>query len=125
MSQNVRARRILVVEDDIEVATLLQSVLRSYGYEVEIVDELTVLEASREQLPDLIILDLLFPDVSGAEMGRALHALPETSAIPIVLMSGAEDVAARAAEIDAVGYLHKPFDLDQLLSTVERALAAD
>ena len=122
MSQQSRPQRILVVEDDVEVAALLQGVLTSYGYVVEMADELSVLQASREHLPDLILLDLLMPSISGVETARHLRDQPETSDIPIVLISGAADVAQHTAQLGAAGYLKKPFELDDLLAVVKQAL---
>jgi CheY-like chemotaxis protein len=124
MRQHLRPTRILVVEDDVEVAALLQGVLTSYGYAVEMADELSVVQASREHLPDLILLDLLMPSASGLEAARHLHDLPETSDIPIVLMSGMPDVDQSAAQLGAAGYLKKPFELDDLLAVVKRALGS-
>ena len=123
MSPTSRRKRILVVEDDTEVATLLQNVLANYQYDVEMADDLSVLQASREHLPDLILLDLFMPSVSGDEAAQRLQALPETADIPIVLMSGAPDVEQRAAELGVAGFLRKPFDLDDLLDVVRRTLA--
>jgi CheY-like chemotaxis protein len=124
MRQQSRPKHILVVEDDVEVAAVLQGVLTSYGYGVEMADELSVVQASREHLPDLILLDLLMPSVSGVEAARHLRDLPETSDIPIVLMSGTPDVAEHAAQLGAAGYLKKPFELDDLLAAVQQALGS-
>jgi CheY-like chemotaxis protein len=124
MRQQSRPKRILVVENDVEVAALLQGVLTSYGYVVEMADALSVFQASREHLPDLILLDLLVPSVSGVEAVRHLRDLPETSDIPIVLMSSAAEVAQRAAQLGAAGYLKKPFELNDLLAVVTRSLAS-
>ena len=122
MRQQSRPKRILVVENDVEVAALLQGVLTSYGYVVEMADALSVFQASREHLPDLILLDLLVPSVSGVAAVRHLRDLPETSDIPIVLMSSAAEVAQRAAQLGAAGYLKKPFELNDLLAVVTRSL---
>jgi len=124
MRQQSRPKRILVVENDVEVAALLQGVLTSYGYVVEMANVLSVFQASREHLPDLILLDLLVPCVSGVEAVRHLRDLPETSDIPIVLMSSAAEVAQRAAQLGAAGYLKKPFELNDLLAVVTRSLAS-
>jgi CheY-like chemotaxis protein len=86
-------------------------------------DALSVFQASREHLPDLILLDLLMPSVSELETVRHLHDLPETSDIPIVLMSDEGNVAERAAQLGVAGYLTKPFDLEDLLAVVTRSLA--
>ena len=122
MRRPVRPKRILLVEDDVEVAALLQAVLTSYGYVVEMADALSVFQASREHLPDLILLDLLLPSVNGLEAVRHLHDLPETSDIPIVLMSDEGNVAERAAQLGVAGYLTKPFDLEDLLAVVTQSL---
>ena len=124
MRQQSRPKRILVVENDVEVAALLQGVLTSYGYVVEMADALSVFQASREHLPDLILLDLLVPSVRGVEAVRHLRDLPETSDIPVVLMSSAAEVAQRAAQLGAAGYLKKPFELNDLLAVVTRSLAS-
>ena len=124
MRRQLRPTRILVVEDDVEVAALLQGVLISYGYAVEMADELSVVQASREHLPDLILLDLHMPSTSGLEAARHLRDLPETSDIPIVLMSALPDVDQIAAQLGAAGYLKKPFELDDLLAVVKRALGS-
>ena len=124
MRRQARPMRILVVEDDVEVAALLQAVLTSYGYVVEMADALSVFHASREHLPDLILLDVLMPSVSGLEAARHLRDLPETSDIPIVLMSGMPDVDQSAAQLGAAGSLKKPFELDELLAVVRQALGS-
>ena len=123
MSQPAQPIRILVVDDDEEVATLLQSVLASHDYQVEVANDLLALQASREQLPDLILLDLFMPTMSGDETVRHLHEMPDTWDIPIVLMSAAGDLPRRADELGVAAYLSKPFDLDELLAVVQRALA--
>ena len=114
----------LVIEDHEESVALLQAVLTSYGYVVEMADALSVFQASREHLPDLILLDLLMPSVSGLEAARHLRDLPETSDIPIVLMSGTPAVAEQAAQLGTAGYLKKPFELDDLLAAVQQALGS-
>jgi CheY-like chemotaxis protein len=115
--------RILVIEDNFDIATLLRSVLSSHDYHVDLADDLSALHASREHLPDLILTDLLMPRMGGDEAVRRLRASPETRDIPVVLMSASHDLVQRAAELGVAGYLSKPFDLDDLLNVVRRALA--
>lgn len=122
MMQHSRRKSILVVDDNPEIAQVVQDVLASYGYHVAAVDDVAALQASREYLPDLILLDLVMPHVSGADAARRLTEQPETTDIPIVLMSGAKDLAQCAAQVGAAAYLSKPFDLDELLHTVETVL---
>lgn len=122
MVQYPRRKSILIVDDNPEIAQVVQGVLASYGYQVAAVDDVSALQASREYLPDLILLDLVMPHVSGVDAARRLTELPETADIPIVLMSGVKDLAQCAAQVGAVAYLSKPFDLDDLLNTVESVL---
>jgi len=114
--------RILVIEDNMDIATLLQSVLSSHDYHVDLADDLSALIASREHLPDLIVTDLLMPTMGGDEAVRRLRESPETCDIPVVLMSASQDLPRHAAELGVAGYLSKPFDLDDLLAVVRRAL---
>ena len=116
------AMRILVIEDNAEIALLLRRVLASHDYIVDVADDLSGLEASREHLPHLIILDLLMPAMSGDEAVQHLRRMPETSDIPVVLMSAADDLPRRAATLKEPHYLSKPFDLDELLRIVRQAL---
>lgn len=122
MLETSSSKHILVVEDNEAVADLVQSVLSTYGYRVDVADDLTAIRASREHLPDLILLDVMMPRISGDETARSLNQLPETADIPIVLMSATDDVAQRARRLGAAGYLAKPFDLDDLLRVVEQTL---
>ena len=124
MSVHPPTTRILVIEDNLDIATLLQSVLTSHDYHVDLADDLSALSASREHLPDLIVTDLLMPTMSGDEAVRRLRESPETRDIPVVLMSASQDLPRQAAELGGAGYLSKPFDLDDLLAVVRRALSA-
>ncbi len=122
MNERPPTIRILVIEDNLDIATLLQSVLASHDYHVDLADDLSALHASREHLPDLILIDLLMPTMGGDEAIRHLRASPETRDIPVVLMSASHELEQRAAELGVAGCLSKPFDLDDLLGVVRRAL---
>lgn len=123
MDTSARPVHILVIEDDDSVATVLQHVLTSQDYQVDVANDLSALRASREQLPDVILLDLLMPTMSGDETVQHLREMPDTRDIPIVLMSGASDLPRHAAALGVTTYLSKPFDLDDLLSALRQALS--
>ena len=123
MDTSARPIHILVIEDDDSVATVLQHVLTSQDYQVDVANDLSALRASREQLPDVILLDLLMPTMSGDETVLHLREMPDTRDIPIVLMSGASDLPRHAAELGVAIYLSKPFDLDDLLAALRQALS--
>lgn len=114
----IRAPRVLVVEDDDGIRDLVDIVLSSAGYEVLTAsDGAAALQVVSEIHPDLILLDMRMPVMDGWELARRYRAGPAPHA-PIVVLTAARDAAARAAEIDADGYLGKPFDVRELLSTV-------
>lgn len=114
--------RVLIVEDDVAVAESLAEVLRDEGYDAFVAGDgrqaLDWLE--RNAPPELILLDLWMPVLSGEEFRREQLALPALASIPVVVISAAADARARAAAIGAVGLLPKPIDLDRLLEVVQR-----
>ncbi len=110
--------RILVIEDDEEIAKFIQIELTYEGYQVEVAhDGMKGLIAARQQPPDLVILDLMLPVVEGMEVCRRLR---QTSETPILMLTAKGDVRDRVAGLDAGAndYLPKPFDLDELLARV-------
>jgi two-component system chemotaxis response regulator CheY len=112
--------RILVVEDDDEIRSVTVDALADEGYAVDqAVDGAAALDCAAAAPPDLILLDMRMPILSGWDFVREYRGRPGTHA-PIVVMSAASDTEARAAEVDADGVLIKPFDLDVLLDTVAR-----
>jgi two-component system chemotaxis response regulator CheY len=113
-----RAARILVVEDDDGIRELVDVVLSGAGYEVLTAsDGAAALQVLGQARPDLVLLDMRMPIMDGWEFARRYRARPEPHA-PIVVLTAARDAAERAAEIDANGYLGKPFDVQELLTLV-------
>jgi DNA-binding response OmpR family regulator len=110
---------ILVVEDDPSLLAAVSEALEDEGYEVVAVGHgRAALEAILRRRPALVLLDMRLPIMNGWDVARELRA--RGIALPIVVMTAAQDAAAWAAEIGAAGYLAKPFDLLDLLATVER-----
>ena len=113
-------RRVLVVEDEPDMALLVTTILEDAGYQVLAAGDgrqgLAVLE--REH-PDLILLDMKMPVMNGWEFAKVLRERFENHP-PIVVFTAAENAALTASEIGADGYIGKPFDLDQFLSYVGR-----
>ena len=113
-----RAARVLIVEDDDGIRDLVDIVLSSAGYEILTAsDGAAALQVLGTVHPDLVLLDMRMPVMDGWELARRYRALPGPHA-PIVVMTAARDAAQRAAEIDANGYLGKPFDMGELLALV-------
>ena len=117
------ARRILVVDDDRLVLALLARGLRDAGYQVsEASNGEQAFELARAKNPDLALLDVRMPGMSGIELGRLLR---ERTGVPFLYLSayGQADVVKSAAEHGALGYLVKPLDIPQILPSIEAALA--
>jgi DNA-binding response OmpR family regulator len=114
---------LLVVEDDPDLLALLELFLSEAGHAVRIApDGRAALERVAERMPDLILLDMRLPVMNGWEFARAF-AQRHGRAAPIIVLTAAENAQLRAAEIGADGWLAKPFDLDAVLSLVDRILA--
>ena len=121
MNDFSRAPRVLVVEDDEDIAQALQRSLRMEGYEVRsAADGEAALEQGRTFAPDLVILDLGLPKIDGLDVARSLRADDD---VPILILTARDALEARVEGLDAGAddYLVKPFALDELLARV-RAL---
>lgn len=113
-------RRILLVEDDVAIATGLADLLRTYGMAVDVVFEGTgALEAVRRFRPDVVVLDVALPDRSGTEVYRDIAA--EFPALPVVFSTGHADEARLEGPLSRpnVAFLRKPYAVEALLGTIE------
>jgi two-component system chemotaxis response regulator CheY len=112
--------RVLVVEDEDTVGDIITDVLADAGFSVRRArngrEGLTVLG---QWLPRVILLDLMMPVMDGWAFRAAQRRLggPE-AAVPVIVLSGARDVKARAGELQAVAAISKPFDLDDIVAAV-------
>jgi len=118
----VSGPRILVVDDEPAIRRTLHTNLRARGYEVTAVE--TGEEALRhvaEDSPDLVLLDLMLPGMSGLDVTRELRA---ESAVPILVLSarGEERAKVRALDLGADDYVTKPFGMDELLARMRAIL---
>ena len=116
-----RPGRIVVIDDDSVMRTLLDMHLRNAGYEVFAAEDAVdgghlVLRT----LPDLIICDVDMPYLNGFDFVAALKTHDTTRAIPIVFLTSNEDFAGRTVQLGAVAHLTKPVRADQLLEVVGR-----
>ena len=117
------ARRILVVEDDPAIQRLLGELLRGEGYEVRLAsDGFGALDALGEGLPDLILLDVMMPGMDGPTFRRKQFELGRGVDVPVVLLTARRDAEQTARDLDAAAIVLKPFEIDDLLESVERSL---
>jgi CheY-like chemotaxis protein len=113
------AGAILVIDDDAGIRETLADFLASEGFRVDLArDGAEGLERVAASRPDLILVDLKMPGMSGGHFVERLRADPASRALPVVLMTGTRAVGAPAPAADAV--LEKPFELDDLLAVVRR-----
>ncbi len=112
--------RVLIVDDDPAVRTLLEDVLRvDEGHEtLEAGDGQTAVETARAEQPQVVLMDLTLPVLSGAEAIRELKNDPETEWIRIIAMSAGVNLHHHVDELLADGLLGKPFDLDTVAASV-------
>ncbi len=126
MNKNPAAKHILIVDDYVDALEIWAIYLRSIGYGVTTAaDGLSAVAKAEELLPDLIVLDLELPGLTGFEVATHLRANPATAAIPLIAATGYSHARqldlARASGFDAV--VVKPCDPDLLVQEVERLLA--
>lgn len=117
--------KILVADDEPDVLSLVGSNLRRAGFEViEVEDGEAALEKSRRLVPDLLILDLMLPHLSGLEVCRSLKADPATAGIPIIMLTAKADEIDRVVglELGADDYVTKPFSPRELVLRVKGML---
>lgn len=116
-------RPVLVVEDDPAMRQTIRWTLEAEGFRVA--DAGSADQAIATALrgpPALLLLDYGLPDGDGATVVAALRKRLQAATPPIVVVTADGRAAEKAARVGAVAYLHKPFDLDDLLATVQRAL---
>ncbi|QRK13947.1 response regulator [Archangium violaceum] len=116
--------RVLVVEDEPEIAAVLVEVLRS-RYRVDVArDGAEGLARARTSKPDLVVMDVFLPKLDGLDAAVALKSSSDTAGIPVILLSAHQGVAdkVRALNLGAVDYMSKPFNAMELLGRTERAL---
>jgi len=119
--------KILVVEDNPEVAKLLELILRREGYEVMIAEDgVDALERFQLMSPDLVLLDIMLPRMDGYEVCNNIRAQFH-STVPVVMLSSLDSPLdmERSREVGASDHIAKPFDKDQLLALIASYLSDD
>lgn len=123
-AEPVEMPRVLVVEDEPEIAVVLAEILRS-RYRVEVArDGAEGLAKAKALHPDLVVMDVFLPKLDGLDAAVALKSSSDTADIPVILLSAHKGVAekVRALNLGAVDYMAKPFQALELLNRTDRAL---
>ncbi len=119
--------RILVVEDDFDISNMLRIYFSAQGYEVQVAPRGgEALSMTRKQLPNLIMLDIMLPDMNGYDVCRELRTTTRTSHIPIIFLTQRDERSDKiqGLELGADDYVTKPFDIEELKLRVQNAIAA-
>ena len=117
--------RVLIVEDDFHISNVLQLYFRSQGYEASVaLRGGDALEMCREQLPQVVVLDIMLPDIDGYEVCRKLRGNLRTSHIPIIFLTQKDERADKiqGLELGADDYITKPFDVEELRLRVQNTI---
>jgi DNA-binding response OmpR family regulator len=123
--EDTRQKTVLVVEDDPWTRTVTTALLASEGYAVvEAKNGEEGLALAAAQSPDVVLLDLALPAKSGLEVLRELKGAARTAAIPVIVVSAYGDLMRPEDVRQTEAVIQKPFDLDDLLTRVERASPA-
>ena len=117
--------KILIVDDEPDVVSLIERTLKSDGFEVvKAYDGIGALDLVSTEKPDLVLLDLMMPMMSGYEVCQQLKSNPQTRNIPVVCLSSAHtpDARAHSLKAGAVELLTKPFFPQELIAQIRRHL---
>ncbi|MBI5931214.1 MAG: response regulator [Chloroflexi bacterium] len=117
--------RILVVEDDFDISNMLRIYFSGQGYDVQVAPRGgDALALTRKQLPQLIVLDIMLPDMNGYDVCRELRQTTRTSHIPIIFLTQKDERSDKIAglELGADDYITKPFDIEELKLRVKNQI---
>lgn len=119
-SNNMK-KKILIVDDDPVILDSVKVILESNGYDAFALGDCMCIEKTLESWKaDLILLDIFLRARDGAEVAKNLKTQQDTRHIPIVMISANREVKKIAQEVEAEGYLEKPFEVSKLLAIVEQ-----
>lgn len=118
--------KVLVVEDDSDISSMLRIYFESQDFEVAVAPRgEAALEMCQRQLPQVVVLDILLPDLDGYDVCRRMRSNLRTSRIPIIFLTQKDDRSDRihGLELGADDYMTKPFDIEELKLRVKNAMA--
>jgi PleD family two-component response regulator len=126
LSGSTNKARLLVVEDDFDISNMLNIYFSGQGYEVDVAPRGSeALQKTRQNMPHLIVLDIMLPDIDGYEVCRRLRTNTRTSHIPVIFLTQKDERSDKlqGLELGADDYITKPFDIEELKLRVQNAIA--
>lgn len=124
MKPNIQQKaKILVVEDDLDLTSLIKDVFNDIGYEVITVAEVEdIVKLVKEVQPNVVLMDYLLPQGNGGELCRQIKQNAQLQSIPVIISSGLSSEQVAVADYGGDSFLSKPFELDELVRLIEKAL---
>ena len=117
--------RILIIEDDSAIGEMLKTILEFSNYKVAVSDEpLQAKESIQNFKADLVILDVRLSGIDGTEICAQLKKDDEISNVPILMMSALTGIQTTCKKAGADGFIAKPFEMDELLNTIQQVLVS-
>jgi two-component system response regulator MprA len=125
MTESESGKSVLVVEDDVAIRAALCELLEFEGYKVfQAIDGKQALETLKNGLrPDLILLDLMMPVMSGSRFREEQMSDPAIANIPVIVLSADSNIKNVSEKLRINRFLRKPVNLDELLATIQQSLA--
>ncbi len=124
----IKETRILLIDDHQTVFRLLEAIVRIKGYKLLYAESgQQGIVMARQEKPDLVLLDVMMPDIDGFKVCQYLKENDSTKDIPVMFLTarGAEDDMATGRKAGAVGFMTKPFQTIDVLKQIERILAGE
>ncbi|MBI9047941.1 MAG: response regulator [Anaerolineaceae bacterium] len=125
IQEKTAKKRILTIDDGVEITQLISMLLTANGYTVDVAfcgrDGLV---HAMKNMPDLILLDFMMPDKDGLEVLQELRQIPGMEDIPVIMLTAQakSDVIQKALQLNVSDYILKPFELTNLLERIEKLL---
>ena len=113
-------KKIFILDDDRDILDSMRMVLEFKGYQVHTSAHAENLSSISEREPDLLLIDLWMSGIDGSDICRQLKDNVQTKHIPVVIISANANIKELSYNCRADGYISKPFEIDELISTVQR-----
>ena len=119
-----KVKKVLVVDDDPVVTRLVRELLKIQGFTVETAkDGIDAMIMVKKEKPDLIVLDIMMPELNGYEVLRALKFSDEYKSIPVILLTArGQELDKRIGQMMGIDYLQKPLNREILLEKIQKAM---
>src|SRR5689334_2447438 len=116
----MRRKKIVIADDDNDILEVINLILNVKGYDVQTEKNAENLLHMKENLPDLLLLDIWMSGVDGRDICRQLKNRSETRDLPVIMLSANIDIQKMSMDCGATDYLAKPFDINELVGIIEK-----